>query len=145
MAVCYRYDQQKKTFLKSEKMHLDPLESKLQGKDVWLLPADCTLMPPPEEKEGFDIVWSGDGWEYKEQEKEKESEPYVPTEDDKKANVRSVRDWYLQKTDFTQLGDAPITEEEREQYKAYREYLRDYTLEENWWLSDPKTFEEWAK
>ena len=64
-------------------MHKDPLESKLQGKDIWLLPADCTLIEPPEAKEGFDIVWSGDAWEYKEQEKPKEEEPYVPTEKEK--------------------------------------------------------------
>ena len=79
MAICYRYDQEKKTFQQSEEMLKDPLESELQGKDIWLLPADCTLIEPPEAKEGFDIVWSGDAWEYKEQEKPKDEEPYVPT------------------------------------------------------------------
>lgn len=83
MAICYRYDQEKKTFQQSEEMLKDPLESELQGKDIWLLPANCTLIEPPEAKEGFDIVWSGDAWEYKEQEKEKEPEPYVPTEKEK--------------------------------------------------------------
>lgn len=83
MAICYRYDQEKKTFQQSEEMHKDPLESKLQGKDVWLLPADCTLIEPPEAKEGFDIIFNGESWEYKEQEKEKEPEPYVPTEKEK--------------------------------------------------------------
>ena len=83
MAICYRYDQEKKTFQQSEEMLKDPLESELQGKDIWLLPADCTLIEPPEAKEGFDIVWSGDAWEYKEQEKEKEPEPYVPTAKEK--------------------------------------------------------------
>lgn len=81
MAICYRYDQEKKTFQQSEEMLKDPLESELQGKDIWLLPADCTLIEPPEAKEGFDIVWNGDAWEYKEQ--EKEPEPYVPTEKEK--------------------------------------------------------------
>ena len=83
MAICYRYDQEKKTFQQSEEMLKDPLESELQGKDIWLLPANCTLIEPPEAKEGFDIVWSGDAWEYKEQEKPKEEEPYVPTEKEK--------------------------------------------------------------
>ena len=81
MAICYRYDQEKKTFQQSEEMLKDPLESELQGKDIWLLPANCTLIEPPEAKDGFDIVWSGDAWEYKEQ--EKEPEPYVPTEKEK--------------------------------------------------------------
>lgn len=83
MAICYRYDQEKKTFQQSEEMHKDPLESKLQGKDVWLLPADCTLIEPPEAKEGFDIIFNGESWEYKEQEKKPEDEPYVPTEKEK--------------------------------------------------------------
>ena len=61
----------------------DPLESEQQGKDIWLLPANCTLIEPPEAKEGFDIVWSGDAWEYKEQEKPKDEEHYVPTEKEK--------------------------------------------------------------
>lgn len=83
MAICYRYDQEKKTFQQSEEMLKDPLESELQGKDIWLLPADCTLIEPPEAKEGFDIIFNGDAWEYKEQEKPKEEEPYVPTEKEK--------------------------------------------------------------
>lgn len=139
MVVCYRYDHKEKTFQRSEEMFRDPLETELQGKDVWLLPADCTLIEPPEEKEGFDIVWNGDAWEYKEREKEKETEPYVLAE-----NVRRVRDYYLRQTDFTRLDDTPLSDEEREQYKAYRVYLRDYTLEENWWTTNPKTFEEWS-
>lgn len=145
MALCYRYDPRKMTFIHSEQMFRNPLETELQGKDVWLLPANCTLIEPPEEKDGFDTVWNGDAWEYKEHEKLKEEEPYVPTEDEQKENVRRVRDYYLQQTDFTRLDDAPITKEEREQYKAYRVYLRDYTLEDNWWLTNPKTFEEWAE
>lgn len=140
MAVCYRYDHEKKTFQRSEEMFRDPLETELQGKDVWLLPADCTLIEPPEAKDGFDIVWCGDAWEYKEREKEKEPEPYVQME-----NVRRVRDYYLRQTDFTRLDDAPLSDEEREQYKAYRVYLRDYTLEENWWTTNPKTFEKWRE
>jgi hypothetical protein len=67
----------------------------------------------------------------------------VPTEDELKVQIRSVRDAYLQHYDFTQLPDAPFTEEEKIQYVNYRQYLRDYTLLDNWWLSNPKTFEEW--
>ena len=63
-----------------------------------------------------------------------------------KQNVRSVRNRYLEQTDkYLSISDFPITEEEREQYKAYRTYLRDYTLEDEWWLANPKTFEEWKE
>jgi hypothetical protein len=68
---------------------------------------------------------------------------YEPAEDELKQRVRSVRNEYLKDTDFTQLNDAPFTSEEKLQYAQYRQYLRDYTEGENWWLNNPKTFEEW--
>lgn len=68
---------------------------------------------------------------------------YEPTEDELKQRVRSVRNEYLKDTDFTQLNDAPFTSEEKLQYADYRQYLRGYTEGENWWLQNPKTFEEW--
>lgn len=60
-----------------------------------------------------------------------------------KEQVRSVRNQYLGQTDKFVLSDYPITDEEREQYKQYRTYLRDYTLTENWWESNPLKFDEW--
>lgn len=70
---------------------------------------------------------------------------YAPqeTEDELKQKVRDVRNEYLQYYDFTQLDDAPFTDEEKVVYAEYRQYLRDYTNTENWWLNNPKTFEEW--
>lgn len=62
-----------------------------------------------------------------------------------KEQVRSVRNQYLEQTDKFLITDYPITDEEREHYKAYRTYLRDYTLTENWWEANPLTFEEYAK
>ena len=59
------------------------------------------------------------------------------------AEVRAVRNQYLEQTDKVMLVDYPITDDERELYRQYREYLRDYTLSENWWEHSPKTLEEW--
>lgn len=70
-------------------------------------------------------------------------EPTPASEDELKAQVRAVRDSYLLATDYTQLPDAPFTAEEKAQYAEYRQYLRDYTDTPNWWLENPKTFEEW--
>lgn len=39
--------------------------------------------------------------------------------------IRTQRDSLLAKTDKYMLPDYPIIDEEREQYKAYRQYLRD--------------------
>ena len=72
-----------------------------------------------------------------------ENSKYEPTEDELKSQVRMIRNIYLQQCDFTQLTDAPFTEEEKAEYSEYRKYLRDYTEEENWWLQNPKTFDEW--
>lgn len=62
-----------------------------------------------------------------------------------KADVRAVRNSYLQATDIYMLVDFPILDVEREEYKAYRQYLRDYTLGEDWWEQEPKSFSEWKQ
>ena len=70
--------------------------------------------------------------------------PPEQSTEDKQAQVRAVRNQYLEQTDKFMITDYPITDEERELYKKYREYLRDYTLPENWWESNPQKFEEWV-
>lgn len=71
---------------------------------------------------------------------------YAPQEpvEDKQKEVRAIRNDYLSKYDFTQLVDAPFTEQEKEKYAQYRQYLRDYTNQENWWEQNPLTYEEWS-
>ena len=68
--------------------------------------------------------------------------PEKPTEQ-KETEVRAVRNQYLEQTDKYMIADYPITDEERELYRQYRTYLRDYTLSEKWWESNPLKFEEW--
>ena len=70
--------------------------------------------------------------------------PEKPVEE-LQAQVRYVRNQYLEQTDKFMIADYPITDDERELYKQYRTYLRDYTLSENWWESEPLKFEEWNK
>lgn len=61
----------------------------------------------------------------------------------KKKAVREIRNSYLEATDKYMLVDFPITEEERDSYKEYRKYLRDFTEKEVWWEENPLTFAEW--
>lgn len=61
----------------------------------------------------------------------------------RKAEVRLIRNQYLSDTDKFMIADFPISKEEKANYKSYRQYLRDYTEQEFWWESNPKTFEEW--
>ena len=70
---------------------------------------------------------------------------FLPDTDEKvielqKSQIRSKRDILLQKTDKFMISDYPITEDERQKIKSYRQYLRDYTLTENWWQQEPKEF-----
>ena len=61
----------------------------------------------------------------------------------KKADVRAVRNQYLEQTDKYMITDYPITDEERELYRQYREYLRTYPECQDWYKANPKTYEEW--
>ena len=70
--------------------------------------------------------------------------PPEPSVEEKKARVHQVRNQYLKQTDEFMIVDYPITDDERELYRQYRTYLRDYTLTDNWWVSEPQKFEEWA-
>lgn len=75
---------------------------------------------------------------------EPEPEP-EPTIEELQGKIRGVRNYYLGGTDkYVSIPDFPLSAEERELYFSYRQYLRDYTQAENWWLEEPKTFEEWS-
>lgn len=62
-----------------------------------------------------------------------------------KEQVRSVRNRYLEQTDkYLSVTDFPIMDEQKEQYRQYREYLRHYPETTDWYLSNPKTYDEWC-
>ena len=138
--IAYGYDDN--GYYTGEKTcQLDPLESRQQGKEIWLLPANATWDEPLPEKEGYRVKFVDGAWIYEEI---PQPEPAPePTQEEKEQAVRAVRNGYLATTDFTQLDDAPFSAEEKATYAEYRQYLRDYTNGENWWEQDPATFEEW--
>lgn len=69
-----------------------------------------------------------------------------PTAEELQARVRANRNALLDATDkYVSVPDFPIDESTRNQYIDYRVYLRDYTESENWWLSDPLTFDVWVE
>jgi hypothetical protein len=87
----YQYDSETKKYIGEIERQIDPLESQAQGIDVWLMPANSTDIVPPEAKDGYDIVFNGADWEYKEIEKEPEPEPYEPTVEEKNEQIRQTR------------------------------------------------------
>ena len=82
-----------------------------------------------------------------------EPKPYVPTEDELKAQIRAVRDKYMQTTqnridryrNQKELGiETTDTEEAFKRLLEYTQYLRDYPNGENWWVKNPMVFDEWV-
>ena len=78
---------------------------------------------------------------------------YVLTSSDeaieqRKADVRSVRNSYLEKyVDPKQLVLVwnSLTADEQKEYTDYRQYLLDYPETEGWYEQNPMTFEEWKQ
>lgn len=46
-------------------------------------------------------------------------------------NIRSQREIYLKECDWTQLSDVPLSDEKKEEWKLYRQSLRDITNYDN--------------
>ena len=86
--IAYRYDD-KFMYVGVQTCQRDPMASAKAGKEIFLLPAQCTYTAPPEPKEGYNIVWNGSAWEYVEIPKEPEPEPHVPTTKEKIAQLDS--------------------------------------------------------
>ena len=51
--------------------------------------------------------------------------PRVPTTDEKWEAIRTVRNELIEQTDWTQLMDSPLSEEQKLSYILYRDKLRD--------------------
>jgi hypothetical protein len=62
MLEVYLYNENNEYVGKSMTM-LDPEETKIQGKDVWLMPPNSTALKP-DEREGRVPVWNGASWDY---------------------------------------------------------------------------------
>lgn len=111
-----------------------------------MLPENATFNEPLQDKEGFDVVFNGENWEYKEIKKEK---IYNPTKEDIILELKNIRKGILSETDtMVATPDYPITAEEKALLLEYREYLRHLPETEgypyeNGEVIKVKTFEEW--
>ena len=68
----YKYDELTKEYTGVETAQLDPLESQVQGKEVYLLPANATFTAPLVPQGNYVPVWNETVWEYKEDNRGKE-------------------------------------------------------------------------
>lgn len=148
---CYNYSAQSGEYLYSSECQLDPLESKKQGKEVGLLPANATFTPPPADEDGKVPVWNGTAWGLKEDNRgvkywllgdDWRTEPREvkdlgplpegamlerpePTEQEKFILLRGMRDGKIAATDYLIMPDYPLPEEKKAGVLAYRQALRD--------------------
>ena len=58
----YKYDEKTKEYIGTEQALIDPLETELQGKTIYLLPANATF-ENPNLQDGFASVFDGTQWE----------------------------------------------------------------------------------
>ena len=109
----YRFNPDTLIFEGEQERQIDPVASRKAGKEIYLMPANCTMSKPPAGKDGFDIVFDKGKWSYKEQEKKEEPsqpEPYEPTTEDKisvldsqyEQDKKTLQGYYL---DFMIAGD----------------------------------------
>ena len=178
----YCFEQDTKEYIGAEDALLDPLETKKQRKNVYLIPANAVLEEPPAAVEGKAIIYS-DGWQVVPDNRGKEAvnsdcgrftvdyigeregdtvltEELIAAldsgekvirdgavvdkpEEEKEAEARMLRNTLLSATDKYMVSDFPISEEEREQYVAYRQYLRDYPASVDFPETAVMSFKEW--
>lgn len=122
----YKYDEKTKEYIGTGITFLDPLETTLQGKFIYLLPANATFVKPNELDDGYVNVWDGRLWKKTEDNRGKE---YWLPEDVYGSPARVMKD----------LGPLPEnaiftppeqTEEEKKNKKAnsFRSNLRNIAI-----------------
>lgn len=69
----------------------------------------------------------------------------TPSKEILQNQARNIRNALLKSTDIYMLSDYSMENSEKENYKNYRQYLRDYPTLKNWYKENPLSFEEWKK
>lgn len=142
MPVAYGYDSETKKYTGEMQCQRDPLESEMAGHDIFLMPGNATDVVPPEEKDGFDIIWNGGSWEYKEKKKEEEPKAYEPTELDKAYQNYYEYKGRLSETDYVndKINDAINTGDE-ELATTLREKYKEVFTERSKWREEVRKWE----
>lgn len=123
---------------------LDPVTSEIEGREVYLMPGNSTLTPPPEEKEGFDRHWNveNEQWEYVEKKKDPEPEPYEPTELDEARNKVWEFAQKLVDTDYVDnkmveaivADDTELLESYKVKYADVLEQRKQWRIDKHYWM-----------
>lgn len=141
----YKYHPETKEYLYAEQAFLDPLETKTQGKNVYLLPADATFTAPPDSKLGYAACWNGKKWVYKEDHRQKRDSGGVIIEGSGTPYWLSGDTWETPARYMTDLGplpsgavtvrpEKPSSLVERERIQARIDELQTYLNETDWYV-----------
>lgn len=58
----YMYSTTTHEFIETVPCFPDPVRSRMEGREVYLLPASATFTEPPAKRTGYIAVWNGSGW-----------------------------------------------------------------------------------
>lgn len=61
--IFYTYDEKTKEYTGTQNGFIDPLETKKQGKNIYLVPANATDKKPLKTKENQAVIFNGSEWE----------------------------------------------------------------------------------
>lgn len=61
--IFYIYDKDTRELIDTQQGFIDPLETKKQGKDIYLIPQNGTDKEPPKVGENQTVIFNGDKWE----------------------------------------------------------------------------------
>ena len=122
----YRYDENF-YFAGQQDCQLDPIVTKREGHEAWLLPANCTWEEPLTDKEGYKIKWNGNEWEYELIPLEPEPEPPTLEEvkEQKINELKSIRDFKEMEPIRTDKGIFDYDDKSRDRLYIARQALTD--------------------
>lgn len=103
----YVYNEKNGEFVREAVTDLDPLETRLAGKNVWLLPAHSTFTPPPAAGEKQAAVWNGAKWEIVEDHRRKRDKGGVIIKESGTAYWLPGDTWESPARYMTELGPLP--------------------------------------
>lgn len=135
----YLYDEITKEYLYSEEAFKDPLESELQGKNIYILPPNATYTQPTIE-DGMVSLWVGESWEQVEDNRGKE---YWLDTDEYGTPARVMEE--LGKLPENAVFEAPkqtlesAREEKINEFKKYRADMEEKMIEYNYFFFDYDT------
>jgi len=108
--IIYNFDEEG-YFTGKSKANIDPLETKVKKKNIYLLPRNATFIKAPKPQENKRIRWNKDNqkWFHEDIKIPEDPEEKIETESDKirrlKNHAISIRNSYLQTTDWYALRE----------------------------------------